>query len=76
MQEFQTEGPAGKLTKAWHPIAFCSKRMSISEERYKPFLLEFAALKFTLDEFDYMTYGLPIEIETDCQALRDMLLNK
>ena len=65
-----------KQKKAWHPITFCSKRTSPSEERYKPFLLEFAALKFALDEFDHLTYGSQIEIETDCQALRDVLLNK
>src|SRR6266481_1308022 len=49
---------------------------SVSEERYEPFLLEFAALKFVLDEFDHLTYGSQIEIETDCQALWDVLLNK
>jgi len=31
-------------------------------------LLEFAALKFCLDEFDPYIYGSPIEIETDCQS--------
>jgi hypothetical protein len=39
-------------------------------------LLEFAALKFCLDEFDPYIYGTPIEIETDCQALRDCLLKE
>ena len=33
-------------------------------------------LKFALDDFNPMIYGAPIEIETDCQALWDMLLNK
>ena len=75
-QEFETDNPKSKQKKAWHPIAFCSKRTSPSEERYEPFLLEFAALKFALDEFDHLTYGLQIEIETDCQALWDILLNK
>ena len=49
--------------------------MSKTEEKYKPFLLEFAALKFSLDKFADITWGFPIEIETDCQALRDHLLN-
>jgi transposase InsO family protein len=75
-QEFETTGPDDKPRKTWHPIAFCSKRTSPSEERYEPFMLEFAALKFALDDFDSMIYGSPIEIETDCQALRDVLLNK
>src|ERR1700683_3793328 len=47
--------------------------MSLAEARYKPFLLEFAALKFALDKFDSIVWGFPIEIETDCQALRDIL---
>jgi hypothetical protein len=38
-------------------------------------LLEFAALKFGLDKFTDMVWGFPVEIETDCQALRDVLLN-
>jgi hypothetical protein len=58
-----------------HPIAFASKRTSKSEEKYKPFLLEFAALKFGLDKFSDTIWGFPVEIETDCQALRDHLLN-
>jgi hypothetical protein len=37
--------------------------------------LEFAALKFGLDKFSDITWGFPIEVETDCQALRDHLLN-
>ena len=68
-QEFETTDSKGKPHKAWHPIAFCSKQTSPSEEIYEPFLLEFAALKFALDDFDPMIYGAPIEIETDCQAL-------
>ena len=33
-QEFETDNPKSKQKKAWHPIAFCSKRTSPSEERY------------------------------------------
>ena len=39
-----------------------------SEAKYELFLLEFAALKYSLDEFESYIYGSPIEIETDCQA--------
>jgi transposase InsO family protein len=39
-------------------------------------LLEFAALKYSLDEFEPYIYGSPVEIETDCQALRDCLLQE
>ena len=34
-----------------------------------------AALKFDLDQFLDIIWGFPIEIETDCQALKDVLAN-
>ena len=74
-QRFETVLPSGKVVSRLHPIAFASKRTSKSEEKYKPFLLEFAALKFALDKFSDTIWGFPVEIETDCQALRDHLLN-
>ena len=74
-QKFEYTLPSGKVVRKIHPIAFASKRTSKTEEKYKPFLLEFAALKFGLDKFKDITWGFPIEIETDCQALRDHLLN-
>lgn len=55
------------------PVAYASKRTSGPEERYAPFLLEFAALRFALNKFDKMIYGQPLHIITDCQALRDIL---
>ena len=33
-------------------------------------------LKYSLDEFEPYIYGSPLEIETDCQALRDCLLQE
>ena len=74
-QRFEYTLPSGKVVRKSHPIGFASKRTSKTEEKYKPFLLEFAALKFGLDKFSDITWGFPIEIETDCQALRDHLLN-
>ena len=74
-QKFETVLPSGKVVSQLHPIAFASKRTSKSEEKYKPFLLEFAALKFALDKFSDTIWGFPVEIETDCQALRDHLIN-
>jgi hypothetical protein len=67
--------PNGSTVRRLHPIGFASKRTSPAEERYKPFLLEFAALKYSLDKFSDITHGYPLELETDCQALRDILLN-
>jgi hypothetical protein len=75
-QRFTTVAPNGKEVTKIHPIAFASKHTSSTEEKYKPFLLEFAALKFSLDKFSDVVWGFPVEIETDCQALRDHLLNK
>ena len=75
-QPFTTTDNNGKETTRWHPISYCSKRTSKSEAKYEPFLLEFAALKNCLDEFEQYIYGSPLEIETDCQALRDCLLQE
>ena len=49
--------------------------MSKTEEKYKLFLLEFAALKFGLDKFSDIIWGFPVKVETDCQALCDHLMN-
>ncbi|GLB40100.1 hypothetical protein LshimejAT787_0706100 [Lyophyllum shimeji] len=75
-QPFTTTDSAGKEVTRWHPISYCSKRTSQSKEKYEPFLLEFAALKYSLDEFGPYIYGSPIEIETDCKALRDCLVQE
>jgi hypothetical protein len=74
-QKFEYTLPSGKVVRKHHPIGFASKRTSKTKEKYKPFLLEFGALKFGLDKFSNTTWGFPIEVETDCQALRDHLLN-
>ena len=74
-QRFEYTLPSGKVIRRLHPLGFASKGTSKTEEKYKPFLLEFAALKFGLDKFADITWGFPIEVETDCQALRDHLLN-
>jgi transposase InsO family protein len=73
-QAFEETDKNGKTVTRWYPISYCSKRTSASESRYEPFLLEFAALKYCIDEFKPYIFGAPIEIETDCQALRDCLL--
>ena len=72
-QEFVVMMKDGSVHRNWHPIVFCSKQMSRSEEQYEPFLLEFAALKFALDKFMDLTFGSPIMIITDCRALRNLI---
>lgn len=67
--------PSGRVITAAHPITFASKCTSLTEEKYKPYILEFAALKLALDQFSDIIWGSPVEIETDCQALRDTLLS-
>jgi RNase H-like domain found in reverse transcriptase len=74
-QRIKSTLPGGKEVTRLHPIAFTSKRMSVSEEKYKPFLLEFAALKFAFNKFSNIVYEYPVEVETDCQALCDTLMN-
>lgn len=72
-QRTKVTAPNGKTVNRTVPIAFASKRTSSAERNYKPFLLEFAALKFGLDHFSDIIWGFPIEIETDCKALKDVL---
>ena len=74
-QKFTTVLTSGKTVTRPHLSAFASKRTSKTEEKYKPFLLEFAGLKFTLDKFSDIIWGFPVEVETDCQVLHDHLIN-
>jgi len=74
-QKSTTVLTSGRMVTKLHPIAFVSKRTSKTEEKYKPFLLEFAGLKFALDKFSDVIWGFPVEVETDCQALRNHLMN-
>ncbi|CAA7271056.1 unnamed protein product [Cyclocybe aegerita] len=74
-QKHTTVLPNGKEVTRLHLVGFASKRTSVTEEKYKPFILEFAALKYSLDKFSDVVWGFPVELETDCQALQDHLLN-
>ena len=65
----------GKKVTCIHPLGFASKQTSTTEKKYKPFLLEFASLKFCFDKFADILWGMPVEIETDCQALQDVILS-
>jgi len=74
-QRITTMLTGGKRVTHRHPLGFASKCTSTSEEKYKPFLLEFALLKFCFDKFADILWGMPMEIETNCQALQDVLLS-
>jgi RNase H-like domain found in reverse transcriptase len=75
-QQFPHTRPDGSQVQKIWPITFASKQTSPTEAKYKPFLLEFVALKFALDKFSDIIWGFPIEIKMDCQALKDTLLSK
>ena len=75
LQEFTTTLDNGDTVTKLHPIGFASKCTSPAEEQYKPYVLEFAALKFGFDHFSDTVWGFPVQIETDCIALRDTLCN-
>ena len=72
-QCFSTTLPNRKTVDKMHPITFASNCTSSMEQKYKPFILEFTACKFAFDKFSNIIWGFPVELETDCQALRDML---
>jgi hypothetical protein len=74
-QRFTTQLTSGDTVTKTYPVRFVSKCTSPVEEWYKPYLLEFAALKFTFDHFSRTVWGFLVEVETDCTALHDMLLN-
>lgn len=74
-QRITSQRPSGDTVTSIHPIGFASKRTSPAEEHYQPYLLEFAALKFAFDHFGSTVWGFPVEVETDCTALRDTLLS-
>ena len=67
--------PNGEQIVTIHPVGYGSKRTSPIEERYKLYILEFAALKFGFDHFSNIIWGFHVEIETDCIALQDTLCN-
>ena len=58
-----------------HLIGYASKRTAPAEERYKPYDLEFVALKFGLDHSSDTIWGFPVEIETHCCTMKDTLCN-
>jgi hypothetical protein len=74
-QRITTTLPGGKTVTRLHPLGYVSKRTSASEKKYKLYLLEFATLKFSLNKFSDIIWGFPVELETDCKALRDVLLS-
>jgi hypothetical protein len=74
-QHFKWEDKQGATHTQIHPIAFASKQTSDSESHYQPYLLEFAALKFSLDKLFNVIGGCHVEIETDCKALCDTIVN-
>ncbi|KAF8669567.1 hypothetical protein RHS04_08842, partial [Rhizoctonia solani] len=77
LQEWDEEDTrSGTTKKISYPIAFASKRTLQTKEKYAPFLLEFAALKFAFDSFAQIIAAQDIKVKTNCKALADLLGNK
>ena len=74
-QEFTTMLDNGETITKLHWIGFASKHTSLAEERYKPYVLEFMALKFGFDHFSNTIWGFLVQVKMDCIALQDMLCN-
>ena len=71
----QRQSSAAPLVPRYESEPLASKRTAPTEERYKPYDLEFAALKFGLDHFSNTIWGFPVEVKTDCRAMKDTLCN-
>ncbi len=54
-------------------VAWASCATSTAEQKLHSSSLELAVCKWVLDKFEKFTYGQPIILRTDCQAVRDML---
>jgi len=70
-QHFTTDLPNGETKTELHPIRYASKCTALAEERYKPYVLEFTALKFGLDHFSDTIWGFPIVkhvVSAGCQS--------
>ena len=73
-QQFKWTNSNNNTQSQIHPIGYASRNTSDSESHYKPYLFEFVALKF-MDKFSDTISGYPVEIEMDCQALHNTLIN-
>ncbi|EPQ30438.1 uncharacterized protein PFL1_01964 [Pseudozyma flocculosa PF-1] len=62
-----------KVKRVIFPLAYASKRNTEREQRYPAHLGELVAAKFALDKFAPYTFGQPIVLVTDCQALKQIL---
>ncbi|EPQ28449.1 uncharacterized protein PFL1_04275 [Pseudozyma flocculosa PF-1] len=69
----QPDKPQVKIKRVVFPLAYASKRNTEREQRYPAHLGELVAAKFALDKFAPYTFGQPIVLVTDCQALKQIL---
>lgn len=54
-----------------YPISYCSKRTSVSKSRYEHFLLEFAALKYSIESY---IFGSPSKLRQTIKLYRTVFL--
>lgn len=57
-------------------IAYASRGTTAPEAKLHSSALELLAVKWALDKFDKWIYGQKVLLETDCQAVRDLMKNE
>ena len=59
--------------KGWKPIAFASRFLNSTEERYSVNELELLGIVWSIDYFKYYLYGKILTVVTDHRALLSIL---
>ena len=65
-----------KANKQWRPVAYASRSMTETEQRYAQIEKEALAITWACEKFSDYILGRPIEIETDHKPLVPLLTNK
>jgi RNase H-like domain found in reverse transcriptase len=65
-----TKDASGQIKRILHPIAFASRRNSLSEYKEHSFKLKLKGVKWALEEFHKFIWGHQIILKTDCKAVK------
>jgi len=74
-QRFKETRPGGKKIEKLHPIAYASKRTSLPKRGISRSCWNSQHSSSVWTNLTTSSGGFPVEIETDCQALRDVMLS-
>ena len=66
-------GLGGTLLQDGKPVAFASRALTETEERYAQIEKETLAIVFTMEKFNQYTYGRPVRVQTDHKPLASIL---